>query len=101
LGMMISSATIIPLAFVTSYNIVLVKDNNLKDPNILTINTLNNKVKEMEDLDSKNILHNDLARDSLINNELKIIIDYELEPLENENAELLKTKLIKPNIESS
>ncbi|MGL5732724.1 MAG: hypothetical protein ACRCXE_01470 [Metamycoplasmataceae bacterium] len=67
---------------------------------------LENLEVELVNSNSDSYLINLMAKDgylingqnSLISNELKIIIDYELEPLENENVELLKTKLIKHSV---
>ncbi|MGL5590456.1 MAG: hypothetical protein ACRDCH_00055 [Metamycoplasmataceae bacterium] len=101
LGIMISSATIVPLVLITSSNVVLV-DNNYDSgtsKSVKDFENLNSLSQEVDLINSINTISPtkdlDNNQNSLLDDELKLIINYDLEPIENENAELLKTKVIK------
>ncbi|MGL5617431.1 MAG: hypothetical protein ACRCWU_00015 [Metamycoplasmataceae bacterium] len=91
LGIMVGSATIVPLVFIASYNVILVNHEQDSNSDILKLASK----WEQNNLITKDSVELNNEQNSLLKNELNIIINYELEPLENENVELLRSKLIK------
>ncbi|MGL5205473.1 MAG: hypothetical protein ACRC7B_00980 [Metamycoplasmataceae bacterium] len=93
LTIMIGTATIAPVIFVASYNVVLVDNNHdLINPNSLTkdlsvVKNINKRSDSTYDQNSSRL------------DELSLLISYDIEPIENENVELLKTKSIKHHSE--